>query len=163
MPWRNSHWHVQSFVGEAQAMKNGSGPGSTFAGRFDENDIASSPNLLTSPHNLVESDPSRDVTCKAMEWQPELANKGMSLPMSLETDMPASVRGVEVSAQALYQPGSHVQSDECPVMNDPLNQQEELTVEGGTISISSVYSEGCVRSFWILCSAKCISSYKSRT
>uniref|UniRef100_A0A2P2LNC0 BHLH domain-containing protein n=1 Tax=Rhizophora mucronata TaxID=61149 RepID=A0A2P2LNC0_RHIMU len=154
MPWRNSHWRAQSFVAQPQPVKNGSGTGSTFAGRFDENKLAISPTILTNLDNPVESDPNKEVTCKAMEQQPEFANKATTLPMSLQTDIPASVRGIDASAQALQQTVSDLQSDECPMTNDPLKQQDKLTVEGGTISVSSVYSDGCVRSFQICVSRK---------
>ncbi|KAG8639028.1 hypothetical protein MANES_14G090700v8 [Manihot esculenta] len=90
IPWRNSHWRVQSFIGHPQAIKNDSGRGPT----FDENNITINPTMLTGTQRQGQSDPSRDVTCKAAEQLPELANK------------------------------------------------EELTIEGGTISISSVYSQG---------------------
>uniref|UniRef100_A0A5B6YZ55 BHLH domain-containing protein n=1 Tax=Davidia involucrata TaxID=16924 RepID=A0A5B6YZ55_DAVIN len=81
MPWRNSHWRVPSFVGHPQAINNGSGPGSTFPGRFDENNVSITPALHTNPQNPVESDPSGDVSCKAMDQQPELANKAINMPL----------------------------------------------------------------------------------
>ncbi|XP_021674831.2 transcription factor BIM2 isoform X2 [Hevea brasiliensis] len=108
MPWRNSHWRVPSFIGHPQAIKNGSGPGPTFPGKFDENNIAINPTLLVGTQSQVESEPSRDVACKAVELQPELANK----------------------------------LAEFPITNETMNQQKELTIEGGTISISSIYSQG---------------------
>ncbi|KAJ7953961.1 Transcription factor BIM2 [Quillaja saponaria] len=97
MPWRNSDWRVQSFVGNPQAVKDGSGPGSTFPAKLDDSHI-----------------------------------------------MPARSDGV--LAHPLEEPISGVQSTECPFTSDPLNQNEELTIEGGTISISSVYSQGLLNS-----------------
>ncbi|KAJ4710689.1 transcription factor BIM2-like [Melia azedarach] len=142
MPWRNSHWRVQSFVGHPHSIKNGSGPGSMFPGKFDENSISIPPTMLTSTQNPVESDPSRDVACKSADQQPELANKGISLPMPMQGNMPAPVRTDGVLVHPLRRPVSDAQSNECPTATDSMNQQEELTVEGGTISISSVYSQG---------------------
>ncbi|KAL1172277.1 hypothetical protein V6Z11_A05G338600 [Gossypium hirsutum] len=109
MPWRNSHWRVQSFVGQQQAVKNGSDPGSAFAGKFNENNININPTVIASAQNPVESDPVRDTMSKAMDQQPELGSRGMPLPIRV-------------------------------------NQQEDLTIEGGTINISSVYSEGLLNS-----------------
>ncbi|XP_031273274.1 transcription factor BIM2 isoform X1 [Pistacia vera] len=136
MPWRNSHWRVQSFAGQPHA-KNGSGPGSMFPGKFDD---GIPPTMLTSSQNPLESDPSRDVSCK-MDRQQELANKGTPLPMSLQGNMPTAVRN-DMLVHPLQRPVSDAQSNECPTTGDIMNQQEELTVEGGTISISSVYSQG---------------------
>ncbi|KAG4111076.1 hypothetical protein ERO13_D13G085900v2 [Gossypium hirsutum] len=133
MPWRNSHWHVQSLVGHPQAIKNGSGPGATFARKFDENNTNINPTVITSGPNAVETDPIRYVTSKTMDCQTELANNGTHLP----------IQGENVLVHPLRRPVSETQSTECLVGNDiPINQQEDLTIEGGTISISSVYSQG---------------------
>uniref|UniRef100_A0A2N9EUH6 BHLH domain-containing protein n=1 Tax=Fagus sylvatica TaxID=28930 RepID=A0A2N9EUH6_FAGSY len=142
MPWRNSHWRVQSFVGHPQTLKNGSGLGSAFPGKFDENNVSITPTTLTSTQNPVESDPSRDIICKPMDRQPELANKGLPLPMPLEANIPASVRGDGVQAHPLQGPVADTQSTQSPMTSETPNQQEELIIEGGTISISSVYSQG---------------------
>ncbi|CAL1395279.1 unnamed protein product [Linum trigynum] len=134
MPWRNSHWRVQSFVGHPQAINNGSGLGPVFPRKFDENNIAVTPTMLASAQNTpMEPDPSQDAACnKAMDQhQPDLTNKGFSLPTRrLQTTIP------------LQQAYSDPQSVECAVTGDSLNQAEELSIEGGTISISSAYSEG---------------------
>ncbi|KAJ9163467.1 hypothetical protein P3X46_023132 [Hevea brasiliensis] len=142
MPWRNSHWRVPSFIGHPQAIKNGSGPGPTFPGKFDENNIAINPTLLVGTQSQVESEPSRDVACKAVELQPELANKVMPLPTSLQTTMPTPVQNDGLVGHPLQQPVSDAQLAEFPITNETMNQQKELTIEGGTISISSIYSQG---------------------
>ncbi|XVF03128.1 hypothetical protein REPUB_Repub04eG0234300 [Reevesia pubescens] len=136
MPWRNSHWRVQSFSGHPQAIKKGSGRGSTFAGKLDENNINVDPTMIIGADNPIEADPIGDTTSKAMDRLPELANKGMPLP----------IRGDNVLVHPLQRPVSEAQSTECLISNDTLNQQEELTIEGGTISISSVYSQGLLNS-----------------
>jgi hypothetical protein len=128
---RNSHWRLQSFVGHPQATKNGSGLGAAFPGKLDENNITLTPAMLPSTPNLIESD---HVTCKVLEHQPELAN---ALPM------PAPAQSDGLAAPPLEQPVSDAQSAECPITSEMLNQQE-LAIEAGTISISSVYSQECV-------------------
>ncbi|XP_073267088.1 transcription factor BIM2 isoform X2 [Populus alba] len=131
MPWRNSHWRLQSSVGHPQTIKNGSVPGETFPGKLDENNIALTPAMLPSTPNLVESD---HVACKVLEHQPELANKVMPLPT------PAPIRSVGLVAHPCQLPVSDAQSAECPITSEMLNQQE-LAIEAGTINISSVYSQ----------------------
>ncbi|XP_021815237.1 transcription factor BIM2 isoform X1 [Prunus avium] len=149
MPWRNSHWRVQSFVGHPQAGKNDTGAVSPFPGKFDENSISITPNMLAnSTQNPVESDPVRDVASKIMDRQPEIVNKAIPLPMPLPVNMTAPVRSDGILAHPLQGPVSDAQSTQCPTTSasDTLNQQEELTIEGGTISISSVYSQGLLNS-----------------
>ncbi|CAB4295435.1 unnamed protein product [Prunus armeniaca] len=149
MPWRNSHWRVQSFVGHPQAGKNDTGAVSPFPGKFDENSISITPNMLAnSTQNPVESDPSRDVASKIMDRQPEIVNKAIPLPMPLPVNMTGPVRSDGILAHPLQGPVSDAQSTQCPPTSaiDALNQQEELTIEGGTISISSVYSQGLLNS-----------------
>ncbi|KAE8691953.1 Transcription factor BIM2 [Hibiscus syriacus] len=135
-PIKNSHWHVQSFVGQQQVIKNGSGPGSAFAGKFDEINSNINPSIITSEQNPVESDPVRDATSKAMDRQPELASRGMPLPF----------QGNNLPVHPLQKPVSEAQATECFIGNDTVNQHEGLTIEGGTISVSSVYSEGLLNS-----------------
>lgn len=100
MPWRNSHWRVQSFGGPIQLAKNDGGAASTFPGRFDDNEINAS---RTMPSNQL--------------------NDSISTP------------GGSVFPNPL-------QSNEIPITSDALNQQEDLMIEGGTISIRSIYTQG---------------------
>ncbi|MBA0692578.1 hypothetical protein Goari_010128 [Gossypium aridum] len=136
MPWRNSHWRVQSFVGQQQAIKNGSDPGSAFAGKFNEDNININPTMIASAQNPVQSDPVRDTMSKAMDQQPELGSRGMPLP----------IQGDNMLVHPLQRPVSEAQPTECFIGNDTVNQQEDLTIEGGTINISSVYSEELLNS-----------------
>ncbi|MED6222084.1 hypothetical protein PIB30_061072 [Stylosanthes scabra] len=142
MPWRNSHWRVQSFVGQPQAIKNGSGPVSPFPGKFDESNISISPTMLSGNQNMIDTDQGRDIVSKASEGQPDLASKGIALPLGMHTNMSVPVRSDGVSSHPLQGSVSEAQSTECPATSEPPNQQDELTIEGGTISISSVYSQG---------------------
>ncbi|KAJ7943288.1 Transcription factor BIM2 [Quillaja saponaria] len=147
MPWRNSHWRVQSFVGQPQSVKNGSVPGSTFPVKLDDSHIGITPTILSGNQNMIEPEYSRDVARKTVESQPELAHKGgVSVPIPLHADMPVPVRSDGVLAHPLQGSISDAQSTECPLTGDLLNQQEELTIEGGTISISSAYSQGLLNS-----------------
>ncbi|XP_062111302.1 transcription factor BIM2 [Humulus lupulus] len=140
IPWRNSHWRVQNFVGHPpQTIKNG--PGAAFSGKFDESNMSISPTMLTSPQNLVDSDPSRDVACKTLDRQPEAANKGVPLPIPTLASMSARTSDGMLT-QPLQIPVSESQSTQCPTTSDGPNQQEEFMVEGGTISVTSAYSQG---------------------
>ncbi|KAA3462799.1 transcription factor BIM2 isoform X1 [Gossypium australe] len=127
MPWamallriaifKNSHWRGQSFVDHPQAIKNDPGLGSTFSGKLDENNINLSPSMIASALDSSEADPVRD-------------NEQAELAVPIQGGHP------------LQRPVSEAQATECLTSNDALNQQDDLTIEGGTISISSVYSQG---------------------
>ncbi|KAK3442869.1 hypothetical protein EUGRSUZ_B03113 [Eucalyptus grandis] len=111
---RNSHWRVQSVVSPPQAMKNGSGPASSYPGKLEDNSTGTTPNMLASSQNTSEIDPGRDLSSKFMVQQSE-------------------------------RPFPDAQPMECTA-DTASDQQEDLTIEGGTISISSVYSQGLLNS-----------------
>ncbi|KAL2234908.1 UNVERIFIED_CONTAM: Transcription factor BIM2 [Sesamum indicum] len=145
MPWRNSHWRVQSFVGQAQTVKNGSGPGSIFPGRFDENSGAVPSTVEPCQQNPIESDHVRDTSCRPIDLQTELPIKAMGMA-ELQATLPISVANDGAFSHTLHGPPPNAQSTECPSAADPLNPQDELAIQGGTISISSVYSQGLLNS-----------------
>lgn len=136
---RNSHWRMQTFVGHPQSGKNGSASGPTYPGKFDDNNISISPAMLASSQNPLDSHTGRDIMQDA-----DIINKGVSHPMSLEGNMHTSMRSDSVLDQSLHIPISDAQTTECPIPNNASSQPEEIDIEGGTISVSSLYSEGSV-------------------
>lgn len=143
MEQRNSHWRVQSFAGQSQAIKNGSGPGSAFPGRFDESSTVPT-TMQPGQQNPIEPDHVRDAACRSIDLQTELPNKPMGMPMPPQATMPVPVANDGAFAHTLQGPPSDAQSTEYTSVADALNRQDELTIEGGTISISTVYSQGLV-------------------
>ncbi|XP_076909838.1 transcription factor BIM2-like [Bidens hawaiensis] len=133
MPWRNSHWRVPSF-GHPPVIKPDSGLTPSFPVRFDEN-VTMAPGINTGPQNPARSDPSGDLNCNLMDSQP-----------AVQPSIPVPVQQADgtFSHSALHC-NVNIQSSDLPVAGDP-SQQEEVTVEGGTISISSVYSQGLLNS-----------------
>lgn len=139
MPWRNSHWRVQNFVGQPETTKNGSGPGPAFPGRFDENTVAVPITMPPGLPNPVEPDHMRDASGRPIDTHTELPNKSMSMSLPI----PVSMANDGAFSHTLHgPPPSDVQSTECPSTADALNRQDDLTIEGGTINVSSAYSEG---------------------
>lgn len=135
---RNSHWRVQNFVGQPPTTKNGSGPGSAFPGRFDENGGVPI-NMPSSQANPFEPDHLMDAQGRPIDLHTELPNKSMSMPLPI----PVCMGNDGAFSHTLHgPPPSEAQSSECPSTADALNLQDELTIEEGTISVSSVYSEG---------------------
>ncbi|XP_055802096.1 transcription factor BIM2-like isoform X2 [Solanum dulcamara] len=116
MPWRNSHWRMQSLPAQPHALKNVSGPESTYLGR--------------------------DVSFKAMDQQNELANKSITTPIPLQACMPTPVP----NNGAFSEPQPRPVSDQCPNTIDALNHDEDEAIDGGRISISSPYTQGFLTS-----------------
>ncbi|KAG9153662.1 hypothetical protein Leryth_008583 [Lithospermum erythrorhizon] len=145
MPWRNSHWRVPNFA-SPHALKNTSSQLSQvppLIGRFDENN-APIPSTVQSQHNLIDSD--ADPLVKSYNMPIELPSQGIPMHMPMQTSVPDPARIDGAFPVSLPRPASDAHLAECPIAGDPLNPQEELTVEGGTISISSAYSQGLLSS-----------------
>ncbi|XP_023537137.1 transcription factor BIM2-like [Cucurbita pepo subsp. pepo] len=140
IPWRNSHWRMPTFVGHPESVKNGSASGPMYSGKFDDNNISISPAMLASSQNPLESHTGRDILQDA-----DITNK-VPLPMSLEGNTHASIRSDGVHDQSLHVPISDAQTTECPITNNASSQPEEMSIQGGTISVSSLYSEGLLNS-----------------
>nr|AFJ05597.1 bHLH1 protein [Salvia miltiorrhiza] len=118
---------------------HGPGPGSSFPGRFDENSIGVPMTLQPGQPNPIEPDHVMDAQGRPIDLHTELPNKSMSMPLPI----PVSMGNDGPFSHTLHgPPPSEAQSSDCPSTADALNLQDELTIEGGTISVSSIYSEG---------------------
>ncbi|CAN4124647.1 unnamed protein product [Withania somnifera] len=141
MPWRNSHWHAQSFPANPQALKNGTGTGPTYSGKFDGNLLADTSTMQANQRNPLESHPAGDVSYKSMDQEKELVSRAVATSMPLQACMPVPVQNNSAFSDSLTVPASN----ECPSTTNALNNQEFM-IEGGTISISSAYSEMLLKS-----------------
>ncbi|KAJ4961815.1 hypothetical protein NE237_021725 [Protea cynaroides] len=171
-PWRNSHGPGESMIDHSRAMNgpgesmidpsramNGPGPGLMFAGKFDDNNAVISPTMLPNAQNVVESELSTGAAYRQMDHHPGLANKSVPLPIPMQPTMFTSVGQSCVLAQLPLRPMSDAENmstqpqsrlwqnkPSCMTTGNTPNEQEDLTVEGGTINISSVYSERLLNS-----------------
>lgn len=118
-----------------------------------------SPAILKSAQNPVESDIIPDTTFNVTEHPPGSTNKSVARPLQLQPSIftPVGIGGTvsqllprlasdaeNGTSQAQPQPQlrqSKACKTECNIASDKLKEQE-LTIEGGTISIASVYSQG---------------------
>ncbi|XP_060215028.1 transcription factor BIM2-like isoform X2 [Lycium barbarum] len=144
MPWvnyRNSHWRAQSFPASSQALKNGTDTGPTYSGRFDENLSTVTSSMQANQQNPLESYPGGDVSCKSTDQEKELASRAIVTSIPLQASMQVPVQKDSAFSDSLPIPAS----DEYPSTTNALNNQE-LVIEGGTISISSTYSQGLLDS-----------------
>ncbi|KAK4567918.1 hypothetical protein RGQ29_003621 [Quercus rubra] len=157
MPWRNNHRPAESYVDQSRGVNSASAPALVFAGKFDEKNICVSPTIAGSAQNPVESDISTATTFKQMDNHPMITNKGIPFPMSLQPNVftPVRISGAVPQlppklASDAENISSHPQPQLCQLRSCPTDggttsdkpKEQDLTVEGGTISISSVYSQG---------------------
>nr|AKN09624.1 basic helix-loop-helix transcription factor [Salvia miltiorrhiza] len=109
----------------AKMMQWDSAPASVFGKKFDESKAAVSPSLPISGQNLVDSDLSTATTLRE--------RVDTSIPAS-----PISPKQASDLEKAMTWPPSQLRS--CTT--DTKMTEHELTIESGTINISSVYSQG---------------------
>ncbi|XXG72756.1 hypothetical protein AAC387_Pa07g1780 [Persea americana] len=156
--WRRNHGLGESIADHSQALKNGASPGLMFAGKLDGNHIAVTPSMLGNLQNPVESDNlSTGTRYKALDHHTGLENKAASVPIRLQQNLNSSVgrnngvvqprpRLLSDAENIASQSQQHLWQRSCPADSDVLNEQEDLAIEGGTIQLSSVYSQGLLSS-----------------
>ncbi|CAN6996485.1 unnamed protein product [Brassica oleracea var. botrytis] len=122
-PWRNNHWRVQSLASHPVAVNNVSAPVIPFPGKFEEITVASAPATVAELQNPVECDKGRAIASKSIDSQAELDDKGLP-PLQ-------PIHPLAHSEQV---------NNECPATSDGQGPSDDLVIESGTISISTVYS-----------------------
>ncbi|CAM8885882.1 unnamed protein product [Rhodiola kirilowii] len=132
MPWRNNHWRTQSTT--PQPLGNSVGDG--YIPKF--NDTSQQP-LLGHPQEFSEPNALADHVGKAMEQHSDLGNPAVSMEIPALTH-PSQNDGL--LSHQVQQPVSDAQFVEPSLAADILPDPDGLVIEGGTISISSAYSQG---------------------
>ncbi|XP_021286616.1 transcription factor BIM1 isoform X2 [Herrania umbratica] len=157
MPWRNNHRPTENYADQSRAINDVSAPALVFSAKFDERNITVAPTIPGSAQKPIESDMSTGSTFRAIDLSPGMMNKTMPFPVSLQPNFFASAQSTGTAAQLAPRLPSDVancasqpQSVAChsgffttdgALPSEKLKEQD-LTIEGGTISISSVYSQG---------------------
>lgn len=152
-PWRYSYWTGEGMVENSRLVKNGPGSGIMFPGKASENNVSIMPAI---PPNPIEPDQSMGGVFKPVD-QHGLPSREMPPPSPLQPNVYTPVSTSDGIVQPLQRPISDDENmaslpptqlcqnqpwtTDCPT-NETLNQQEEMTMEGGTINIASVYSQG---------------------
>ncbi|XP_015572073.2 transcription factor BIM1 isoform X1 [Ricinus communis] len=156
VPWRNGSRSVESYVDQSRGSNSGAGPALLFAAKLEEKNINLSPSVPGSAQNRVESDVN-SATTFMVDHYPGMTNKGIPFPVSLQPNFfncgrnggavaqlpPRLVSDVENTASQPESQSNQTRSctTEGAVAVDKLKEQQ-LSIEGGTINISSVYSQG---------------------
>lgn len=138
MPWRHSHWRVQSFLGHPQAIKNGPAP-AAFSGKYDERSVSINPSVTANTQTPGDADPSHD-TFRALDQQSALGEKAGPMSTPMQVHLPTAIRNDGDTSHLPQRPASDNLSSTFAIRSD--DEQGEHIIEGGTISISSAYSHG---------------------
>lgn len=154
---RNSPKPTESYVDQARAISNGPVPALVFSAKFDEQKVAAGPTIPGNASNLTDSDLSSPNTLKTTDHQAGIANKALPFPISLQPNYFNPVKNGVVATQLpsrlMSDSGNRTSQPQDPlchtrtstsdaaVASDRLKEQE-LAVEGGSISISTAYSQG---------------------
>ncbi|CAI9113386.1 OLC1v1013979C1 [Oldenlandia corymbosa var. corymbosa] len=153
MPWRNPR-AGEDLGNSNHAMKLGSNPALMLPAKFEGGKVSSSPPRLINGHHLVV-EPNLTNPSPFRE-KPESTNTTASIPMSQgpslfpfggssSAPVPLSSRPVSDAEQTASQPSPQFWPRDSftadSTITDKLKDQE-LAIESGTISISSIYSQG---------------------
>ncbi|XP_072974300.1 transcription factor BIM2-like [Typha angustifolia] len=121
-PWKNSQSMGDDISDPARVIKTVSAPpGCLFSGRLHDNRIPSTPAVVSGAHSLTETDLLNGVSNRVLEPPPNFANVITPQPQA-QWLRPSSVT-------------------DCTISNKILKEQGELTIDDGTISLSSSYSQ----------------------
>ena len=146
----------EDFINSTQVTNIGSNP-LIHAAKLNESKVTSSSALAINGQHL-ESDVSSAAAFGEKDHQPDITDKAASVPMALRHGIfpfggtsTASVPLSSTPASDIDKTASHPQHQFWPRgsctadsnITDKLKDQE-LTIESGTISISSIYSQGLV-------------------
>ncbi|XVF49893.1 hypothetical protein PTKIN_Ptkin04bG0052600 [Pterospermum kingtungense] len=161
MPWRNNNRSTENYADQSPAINGVPAPAVVFPGKLDEKNITVAPTVPGNAQNVIESDMSTATTMRAIDVLPGIMNKTMPFPMSLQPSFFTSAQSTGPAAQHpprlqsdAENSASRPQSMLCHSGSCTTNgalpseklKEQELTIEGGTISISSVYSQGLLNS-----------------
>ncbi|GMI72203.1 hypothetical protein HRI_000889600 [Hibiscus trionum] len=119
MPWSNNERPTEDHADQSRAINGVSTPALVFS--------------VAPTMNPVESDMSTATRSRPIDLGPVMMNKAMPFLVSQQPNLITSAQ----STSGL--PSDAETNGALPIKNP---KQQELTVEGGTISISSVYSQG---------------------
>ncbi|XP_050224004.1 transcription factor BIM1 isoform X2 [Mercurialis annua] len=150
VPWRNGNLPAE------RAINAGSNPALIFAAKLEEKNMSLSQTIPGTIQNPVEPDVSPDATFR-MEHHPgmRIPNKEVPFPVTLQPKIfncgrngspviqlpPRLTSDIENTATQPQPQSNQTRSytaDGC----DKKLKEEELSIEGGTINISSAYSQG---------------------
>ncbi|GMJ04928.1 BES1-INTERACTING MYC-LIKE1 [Hibiscus trionum] len=159
IPWRSNQRPTENYTDQSRAINGVSTPAIVFPTKFDEGNITVNPTIHESSENPIEppnTSRAATTTFRAMDLSPGMMNKTMPFPVSLQPNFFNSSQNTVPATQVaprlppdaenrVSQPQTllcHTRSRTTngSIPNEKPKEQEQ-TVEAGTISISSAYSQ----------------------
>ncbi|XP_008453321.2 transcription factor BIM1 [Cucumis melo] len=157
VPLRNNQRSADVYNDQPRGISSGSVPALVLAAKFIEKNSPLSPIVPGSSHNAVDSDTSSASTLKAVDHHSGRTSNALPFPMSMPPKLSASTRDGNLVPQPPKQLSSgtdhsslrpEIRSCEARCYNSDvavaseMQKEQDLTIEGGTINISSIYSQG---------------------
>ncbi|KAJ8560580.1 hypothetical protein K7X08_022440 [Anisodus acutangulus] len=150
LPWNKCHSMAQGFIDHSQGTNSASSPALIRAAKFDENKIGIS---ATGPVNVQILEPTRTPNVKDSSLLSELTNKapthctqpntfpfcGNTSIASLQSILASDAGTLELKSQPQFSLSRSNMTNYAVANDKPKGQ--EVSIERGTISISSVYSQ----------------------
>ncbi|KAK8703104.1 hypothetical protein V6N13_021433 [Hibiscus sabdariffa] len=160
IPWKSNQRPTENYADQSRAINGTSAPSVVFPTKLDEGNITVTPTIHEIAENPIEH-PNRyrsraTTTYRAMDLSPGMMNKTMPFPVSLQPNFFNSAQSTVPAIQnapmlpsdaenSVSQPqtipchtGSCTTNGSLPNVNP---KEQKLQIEGGTISISSAYSQ----------------------
>ncbi|KAJ8752367.1 hypothetical protein K2173_004003 [Erythroxylum novogranatense] len=144
VPWENNNRHADSYVDQSQRMVSGSGTGSVAATKLNEKSMAVSACIPGDVSNQAEA----AVNFKPLDHHPGITNRAVPFPVSLPQNFCPTRSSITQfpprlgSEFEILENQHQAQLGHTRTVAADKMKQEDLTIEGGTISVSSVYSRG---------------------
>ncbi|KAG1364320.1 transcription factor BIM2 [Cocos nucifera] len=142
MQWSNSQGPTDGVSDSSHVFKSGpAAPGFMFTGKFVDNTIPIAPTMLSNTQNVEEPDMNPGTGAVLVPLQPKFcASVGMESGLTEPQErLISDSDNMASQSQSWQRPSGPA---DCNIGSDMLSEQEELAIDEGTISISSVYTQG---------------------
>ncbi|KAG6390054.1 hypothetical protein SASPL_151532 [Salvia splendens] len=137
-PSKMMQWRNEGYVERVRGTSTDSAPASVYGKKFDDSKAAVSPSLPTSGQNLVDSDLSTATTLRERVVQPpESTSKAATLHSPMNPNI------FTLGSRTASVPASPISPKQASGVEKTMTWPPQgITIESGTINISSVYSQG---------------------
>lgn len=153
---RSNQRPTENYADQSRAINGVSAPAVVFPTKLDDGNISITPTINESAENPIKPNKSRATTFRAMDLSPGMMNKTMPFPVSLQPNFFNSSQNTVPTTQIPPRLPSDAENNAsqpqpvlCPIGSCTANgavpseklKEQELTIEGGKINISSLYSQ----------------------
>ncbi|MBA0616918.1 hypothetical protein Godav_026402, partial [Gossypium davidsonii] len=153
---RSNQRPTENYADQSGAINGVSAPSVVFPTKLDDGNINITPTIRESAENPIEPNKSRATTFRAMDLTPGMMNKTMPFPVSLQPNFFNTAQNTVPATQIPPRLPSDAENNASQPQPVPCHtgsctangalpseklKEQELTIEGGKINISSLYSQ----------------------